>query len=79
MKLVALQETDLLTCVNEAQRERAIVTRGGKPVALIVGIEGLDAEQVELGTNAEFWQFVMERRRQPTLTRQQLEEKISQA
>ena len=78
MKLVALQETDLSTCVNDAQRERVVITRGGKPVALVVGVKGLDAEQLELGTNVEFWELVMERRRQRTITREQLEQRISQ-
>ena len=78
MKLVALQETDLSTCVNDAQRERVVITRGGKPVALVVGVKGLDAEQLELGTNVEFWELVMERRRQRTITREQLEQRINQ-
>ena len=78
MKLVALQETDLSTCVNDAQRERVVITRGGKPVALVVGVKGLDAEQLELGTNVEFYELVMERRRQRTITREQLEQRISQ-
>ena len=78
MKLVALQETDLSTCVNDAQRERVVVTRDGKPVALVVGVKGLDAEQLELGTNVEFWELVMERRRQGTITRDELEQQIRQ-
>lgn len=76
MKLVALQDTDLSTCVDEAQRERVVVTRDGKPVALVVGVKGLDAEQLELGTTAAFWDLIVERRRQPTLTREQLQQRL---
>ena len=78
MKLVALQETDLSACVDDAQRERVIVTRDGKPVALVVGVKGLDAEQLALGTSAEFWALVQGRRRHRTITREQLEQQLSQ-
>ena len=50
--------------------------RNGKPVALIVGIEGLDAEQVELGSAPSFWKQIAERRQQPTLTREELEREL---
>jgi len=46
MKIVELEQTSLNTCINEARRERIVVTRQGKPVALIIGI---DEEQLELG------------------------------
>jgi antitoxin (DNA-binding transcriptional repressor) of toxin-antitoxin stability system len=76
MKVVGLQKANLKACVNDAQLERVVITRNGKPVALIVGIEGLDAEQVELGTSAAFWKLITRRRRQKALTREQLEKKI---
>jgi hypothetical protein len=76
MKLVSLQETDLDACVNDAQRERVVVTRNGTPVALIVGITGLDAEQIELGSDPSFWQLIEERRQQLTLTREELEREL---
>src|SRR2546428_12648785 len=76
MKVIGLKDTDLDECVSEAQRERILITRNGKPVALVVGIAGLDAEQLELGSSAEFWELVSQRRRQRTITREQLEDKI---
>jgi antitoxin (DNA-binding transcriptional repressor) of toxin-antitoxin stability system len=50
MKQIVLEMTDLESCINEAQRERVVIVRNGKPIALIVGIEGLDPEQLALGS-----------------------------
>ena len=58
MKVIGLKETNLDACVSEAQREKTVITRNGKPVALVVGVAGLDAEQLELGSNPEFWKLM---------------------
>jgi len=79
MKLVGLKETNLDACIDDAQHERIVVTRNGRPVALVVGVEGLDTEQLELGSSAKFWELITERRQQKTLTREQLEQEIRQA
>jgi hypothetical protein len=51
--------------------------RDGKPVALMIGVEGLDKEQLELGTSDGFWTLIRERRAEKTLTRHELEQKIA--
>jgi len=79
MKVIALKETNLDACVSEAQHERIVITRNGKPVALVVGVEGLDTEQLEIGSNPAFWELIAQRRRQRTISRAQLEEKISRS
>jgi hypothetical protein len=60
--------------VRDAQEQRGVVTRDGKPVALIVGIHGLDEEQVQLGSSDGFWALIAERRAEPTISRASLEE-----
>ncbi|MBI2433957.1 MAG: type II toxin-antitoxin system Phd/YefM family antitoxin [Candidatus Hydrogenedentes bacterium] len=64
MKLVAIKETNLSDCVKDAQRERVVITRNGKPVALMVGVEGIDKEQLDLGSDPAFWKLITERRAQ---------------
>jgi len=64
---------------RNAQDERIVITRDGKPVALVVGVEGLDAEQVELGSSSKFWELINHRRQQTALTREQLEQKIGES
>ena len=58
MKVIGLKETNLDACMSEAQHEKIVITRNGKPVALVVGVAGLDAEQLELGSNPEFWKLM---------------------
>jgi PHD/YefM family antitoxin component YafN of YafNO toxin-antitoxin module len=74
-----LRQASLDTCVNNAQRERIVLTRNGKPVALIIGVEGLDEEQLQLGSSDTFWRLIAERRAQKTMTRAQLEQSIESA
>jgi antitoxin (DNA-binding transcriptional repressor) of toxin-antitoxin stability system len=73
MKTISLEQATLDTCVIDVQRERVVVTRGGKPVALIVGVEGLDEEQLQLGSSDRFWELIAERRAQRTVRRAELE------
>jgi antitoxin (DNA-binding transcriptional repressor) of toxin-antitoxin stability system len=76
MKTIAYKEADLGACIEEAQRERVLITRDGRPVVLIVGVEGMDEEQLQLGNSDEFWTLISERRRQKTRSRAQLEERL---
>ena len=78
MKAVDIQQTNLDACVSDAQSERIIVTRDGNPVALVVGVQGLDEEQVQLGSSDEFWELIAQRRKEKTLSRAALQEKIDQ-
>ena len=75
MKTVGMEQATLDACVREAQGDRVVVTRNGVPVALVVGVEGLDEEQVQLASDDEFWRMIVERRRQKTLSRADLERK----
>ena len=78
MMKIDLEQADLGTCVADAQHERLIITRDGKPVALIIGVEGMDEEQLQLGSSAKLWQLIAERRKQKTMSRAQLEQKLGQ-
>jgi antitoxin (DNA-binding transcriptional repressor) of toxin-antitoxin stability system len=48
MRKIELKQTSLDTCINDAQHERVIITRDGKPVVLVIGVEGMDEEQLQL-------------------------------
>jgi antitoxin (DNA-binding transcriptional repressor) of toxin-antitoxin stability system len=76
MKTVGLEHTTLEGCIKDARRERVVVTRKGKPVALVVGVEGLDEEQLQLGSSDKFWTLIEARRKQKTLSRAELERRI---
>ena len=74
MKTVGLEHAMLETCIKDAQREQVLITRDGKPLALIVGVEGMDEEQLQLGSSSKFWELITERRAQKTIGRAELEE-----
>jgi hypothetical protein len=76
MKTVDIQETNLDACVIDAQSDRVVIMRGGNPVAIVVGVQGLDEEQAQLGASNEFWKLISERRKEPILDRSALEKKL---
>lgn len=69
MKVVGLREAkqQLSGCVVRAQRERVLITRQGRPAALMIGVEGHDLEDVLLMQNPRFWKMIEARRAEPTL------------
>ncbi|WP_152052066.1 hypothetical protein [Tautonia marina] len=73
MKTIRIEQTSLDSCVRDAQHERVILTKDGIPIALVVGLEGFDAEQLEQSSSAAFWKLISERRAQPTMSRAELE------
>ena len=77
MKQIALGEADLESCISQARHDRVIVLRKGKPVALIVNAEGMDPEQLELGSSPKFWKLIARRRKQKGISRAKLERKLN--
>jgi prevent-host-death family protein len=77
MKVIEIDKANIKECVKDAQHERVIVTRRGKPIAVIAGVEGMDLEQVALGHSDDFWQLIRERRKQKTISRAELEKQLT--
>jgi hypothetical protein len=80
VKTIEIQDAVLDASVREAQQERIVLTRNGRPVALLLGVESLDLdlEQLALAQSDRFWKLITERRKQPTLTRTELEQQLAQ-
>ncbi|MFM9865614.1 MAG: type II toxin-antitoxin system Phd/YefM family antitoxin [Micropepsaceae bacterium] len=76
MKLVGVGEAQagLSGLVDQSQKERIVLTRHGKPVALLVGIKGRDLEEVMLAQDPGFRALIAERRRheRPAVTHEAL-------
>ncbi len=62
--------------IDEAQEDRVIITRRGKPAAVLVGVEGEDWETVILETDPTFWKLVQKRRKQPTVSLEELKARL---
>jgi prevent-host-death family protein len=52
-------------CVDDAQSEGVVVTRRGRPAAVLVGVEGYDWEDLVYMTSPRFWEGVERWRREP--------------
>jgi prevent-host-death family protein len=63
-------------CLHRSQRDRIVVTRRGKPTAVIVGVEGMDWEKVILNTDPSFWRLIHTRRKQSTMSLEAFKEKM---
>jgi prevent-host-death family protein len=78
MKVVALRDAkqQLSGCVVRAQRERVLITKQGRPAALMIGVEGHDLEDVLLMQNPRFWKMIEARRAQPTLSLKEVRQQL---
>ncbi len=55
-------QSNLDSILTRAQSERIVISRGGKPCAVLVGIEDYDAEDLALASSADFWLMIRQRR-----------------
>jgi prevent-host-death family protein len=71
MKTIEVQsdQRDLQQILDSAQHERVVISRAGKPSALVVGLEMYDAEELELAGSDSFWKMIEERRQRNGSTR----------
>ena len=67
MKVRAMRDAKagLSATLDEAQRERVLITRNGKPSAILIGVEGRDFEEVLLASNPRFWEMIEKSRKDP--------------
>lgn len=69
MKIVAIREAKakLSGYCALAQDRRVLITRHGKPLALVIGVEGQDVEDVLRASDPAFWRLIEKRRAQDTV------------
>ena len=78
MKVIEIDKAEINEYVQKAQHERVLLTRRGKPIALLIGVAGMDLEQIALGHSDAFWQLLRERRNQKTMSRAELEKRLAE-
>ncbi len=64
MKTIPANElqTNLDVVLNSSQSERIVISREGKPCAVLVGIQDYDAEALQLAASPDFWLMIRQRR-----------------
>jgi prevent-host-death family protein len=67
MKVRTLRDAKigLSATLDEAQREGILITRNGRPSAILIGVEGRDFEDVLLMSNPHFWEMIEASRKDP--------------
>jgi antitoxin (DNA-binding transcriptional repressor) of toxin-antitoxin stability system len=80
MKELAVEHfvSEVTQVLDDAQKQRILLTRNGAPVALLVGIENKDDEDLRLEESAEFWQMIEQRRKEPTIGLEELRAELEQ-
>jgi prevent-host-death family protein len=60
MKYVAASEArnNFAQVMDLAQQGYVMVTRQGRPAMLLMGVEGLDPEQIDLGLDDDLWEEI---------------------
>jgi len=79
MKTVPVRDLQkrVKACIDEAQDDRVVITRRGKPAALLLGVEGKDWETVILETDPTFWKLIQQRRKEPTISFKELKARLN--
>jgi prevent-host-death family protein len=62
--------------METAQKDQVIVTRNGKPIAVLLGIEGADWETVSVETSKSFWKGIRSRRNQKTVSLSEMRKRL---
>jgi prevent-host-death family protein len=65
MTVVALRDAKqrLSAYVEKAQRDRVLITKHGRPAALVIGVQGHELEDLMTMANPRFWELIEGRRR----------------
>ena len=63
-------------CVDMSQQDKVVITRHGKPAAVLVGVEGKDWGDVALQTSSSFWKLIEARRNEPTVSMKELRTRL---
>jgi prevent-host-death family protein len=81
MKTVTVRDLQksVRECVDIAQDDHVVITRHGQPAAILVGIEGEEWETVVLQTSASFWRLIERRRKEPTISLEELRANLVKA
>ncbi len=77
MKVINVNESGLAAkYVSQAQRENVVLMERGNPVLVLVGVQELDQEQVQLGLDDKFWTMLSQRRKQPTISHNDMKRQL---
>jgi prevent-host-death family protein len=81
MKSITVRELQrkIRECVRLSQKESVVVTRHGRPAAIVIGVEGQDWEDLVLRRSPAFWKMIERRRKEKTVPLQEMRRRLGVA
>jgi prevent-host-death family protein len=78
VKTIAVRDLQkkIRECVDLAQKEEIVITRHGRPAAVVIGVEGRDWEDVLLQRSESFWKLIEARRKESTVTLAEMRKRV---
>ncbi len=78
MKFVSVRQAkdQFSECLEQSQQSAVVITRHGKPTAVIVGAEGKDLEDVVVINDRAFWKMVRKSRKERTHSLEEVEKQL---
>jgi prevent-host-death family protein len=78
VKTISVRELQqkIRAVMETAQKDQVVITRNGRPVAVILGIEGADWETVAQETSKSFWKEIGKRRKQKTISLSEMRKRL---
>jgi hypothetical protein len=58
--------------VEASQTEGVVITRNGKPASLVIGVEGMEWEELVLQSDPSFWNLMRERRQEKSISQKEM-------
>jgi hypothetical protein len=49
------------------QEENNLIADNGKPIAILLGLENTDSEELSLQSSSQFWEMISDRRKRSTI------------
>lgn len=65
--------------VTQAQKDKIVITKHGRPSAILWGVEGRDFEDIVYMTSRGFWRTIAKRRRSKPMSWKEAKRKIRTA
>ncbi len=78
MKTISVRDLQkqIKNCIDISQSDRVVITRQGKPAAVLLGVENLNWETLVLGLDKDFWHLIQKRRKQRTIPLEKLKKRL---
>jgi prevent-host-death family protein len=70
-------QTRVEAILSSAQSERIVLTRRGRPSAVLIGIESYDDEDLQLARSKDFWRMIEQRRQGSSISLAELKSRLN--